>query len=64
MKKEIFKFLLLSLIICIPIIVSMIVESISKVITMEHIITVVYILIPITIITLIKMEIQDFKEKE
>lgn len=64
MIKESIKFLFLTLIVCIPIVISIIVENISRIITMDHIMTVIYILIPITIITLIKMEIQDLKEKE
>lgn len=64
MIKQFIKLLFATLVIWIPIVVSIMVEKITEIITMNHIMTVIYFSIPIVIIALIKMEIQDLKEKE
>ena len=63
MIKKIVEFLLGTSIFWIPIVGSMIAEKLSEIITMDHIMTVVYISIPILAISLIKMEINDAKEE-
>lgn len=63
MIKKIVEFLLGTSIFWIPIVGSMIAEKLSEIITMDHIMTVVYISIPILAISLIKMEIDDAKEE-
>lgn len=63
MIKKIVEFLLGTSIFWIPIVGSMIAEKLSEIITMDHIMTVVYISMPILAIALIKMEIDDAKEE-
>ena len=63
MIKKIVEFILGISIFWIPIVGSMIAEKLSEIITMDHIMTVVYIAIPILAISLIKMEINDAKEE-
>lgn len=60
---KIIEFLLGTSIIWIPIVGSIIAEKLSQIITMEQIMTVVYISIPILFISIIKMEIDEAKEE-
>lgn len=59
--RKIIEFLLGTSIIWIPIVGSIIAEKLSQIITMEQIMTVVYISIPTLIILIIKMEIEEMK---
>ena len=61
--RKIIEFLLGTSIIWIPIVGSIIAEKLSQIITMEQIMTVVYISIPILFIAIIKMEIDEAKEE-
>ena len=61
--RTIIEFLLGTSIIWLPIIASIIVEDLSKIITMDHIMIVVYISIPILLAIIIKMEIDEKKEE-
>lgn len=61
--RKIIEFLLGTSIIWLPIIASIIVEKLSEIITMDHIMTVVYISIPVLFVTIIKMEIDEKKEE-
>lgn len=61
--RKIIEFLLGTSIIWLPIIASIIVEDLSKIITMDHIMIVVYISIPILLAIIIKMEIDEKKEE-
>lgn len=59
--RKIFEFLIGISIIWLPIVASIIVEKLCQIITMDHIMTVVYISIPVLIATLIKMDIDETK---
>lgn len=59
--KNIIEFLLGTSILWLPILASIIVEQLCKIITMDHIMAVVYISIPVLIISLIKMDIDEMK---
>ena len=59
--KNIIEFMLGTLIIWLPILATIIAEKLAEIITMDMIMTVVYISIPILIIILIRMEIQEAK---
>ena len=59
--KNIIEFMLGTSIIWLPILATIIAEKLSEIITMDMIITVVYISIPVLIIILIRMEIQEAK---
>lgn len=61
--RKIIEFLLGTSIIWIPIVGSIIAEKLSQIITMEQIMTIVYISIPILFISIIKMEIDEAKEE-
>ena len=61
--KKIIEFLLGTSILWIPIVGSIIVEKLSEIITMEQIMTVVYISIPILFIAIIKMDIDEAIEE-
>lgn len=63
MIKKIIEFLVGTSILWLPIVATIIAEKLSEIITMDHIMTVVYISIPILAIILIRMEIQDAKEE-
>lgn len=62
--KKIIEFLVGTSILWLPILASIIVEELCKIITMDHIMTVVYISIPVLLISLIKMDIQDAKARK
>lgn len=62
--KKIIEFLVGTSILWLPIVASIIVEELCKIITMDHIMAVVYISIPVLLISLIKMDIQDAKERK
>lgn len=62
--RKIIEFLLGTSIIWIPIVGSIIAEKLSQIITMEQIMTVVYISIPILFIAIIKDEIDGFFKKD
>ena len=59
--KNIIEFMLGTSIIWLPILATIIAEKLAEIITMDMIMTVVYISIPILIIILIRMEIQEAK---
>ncbi|MBQ9314896.1 MAG: hypothetical protein IJ220_07940 [Clostridia bacterium] len=59
--KSIIEFLVGTSIIWLPIVASIIVEKLCEIITMNHIMTVVYISIPVLIAILIKMDIDEMK---
>ena len=59
--KKIIEFLLGTSIIWLPILGSIIAEQLSNIITMDHIMFVVYISIPIIFFILIKMDIEEMK---
>lgn len=59
--KNIIEFMLGTSIIWLPILATIIAEKLSEIITMDMIMTVVYISIPVLIIILIRMEIQEAK---
>ena len=59
--KKIIEFLLGTSIIWLPILGSIIAEQLSNIITMDHIMFVVYISIPIILIILVKMDIDEMK---
>lgn len=59
--KNVIEFALGTSIIWLPILGSIIAEKLSEIITMDHIMAVVYISIPILILILIKMDIDDMK---
>lgn len=59
--KNVIEFALGTSIIWLPILGSIIAEKLSEIITMDHIMTVVYISIPVLILILIKMDIDDMK---
>lgn len=59
--RGIIEFLLGTSIIWLPIIASIIVEKLCKIITMDHIMAVVYISIPVLIAILVKMDIEEMK---
>ena len=59
--KNIIDFMLGTSIIWLPILATIIAEKLSEIITMDMIMTVVYISIPVLIIILIRMEIQEVK---
>lgn len=61
--RKIIEFLLGTSIIWIPIVGSTIAEKLSQIITMEQIMTIVYISIPILFISIIKMEFDEAKEE-
>lgn len=62
--KKIIEFLVGTSILWLPIVASIIVEELCKIITMDHIMAVVYISIPVLLISLIKMDIQDAKARK
>lgn len=62
-SKKIVEFLLGTSILWLPIVGSIIAEKLSEIITMEQIMTTVYISIPILFIAIIKMEIDEAKEE-
>lgn len=59
--KNVIEFALGTSIIWLPILGSIIAEKLSEIITMDHIMAVVYISIPVLILILIKMDIDDMK---
>ena len=59
--KNVIEFTLGTSIIWLPILGSIIAEKLSEIITMDHIMAVVYISIPVLILILIKMDIDDMK---
>lgn len=59
--KNIIEFMLGTSIIWLPILATIIAEKLAEIITMDIIMTVVYISIPTLIIILIRMEIQEAK---
>lgn len=59
--KNIIEFMLGTSIIWLPILATIIAEKLAEIITMDMIMTVVYISIPILIIIIIRMEIQEAK---
>lgn len=59
--KNIIEFMLGTSIIWLPILATIIAEKLAEIITMDMIMTVVYISMPILIIILIRMEIQEAK---
>lgn len=59
--KNVIEFTLGTSVLWLPILGSIIAEKLSEIITMDHIMTVVYISIPVLIIVLIKMDIDDMK---
>lgn len=59
--KKIIEFMVGTSIIWLPIIASIIAEQLSNIITMDHIMTVVYISIPVLLISLLKMDIDEMK---
>lgn len=59
--KNVIEFALGTSVIWLPILGSIIAEKLSEIITMDHIMTVVYISIPVLILILIKMDIDDMK---
>lgn len=59
--KNIIEFMLGTSIIWLPILATIIAEKLAEIITMDMIMTVVYISIPTLIIILIRMEIQETK---
>lgn len=60
LKNDI-EFALGTSIIWLPILGSIIAEKLSEIITMDHIMAVVYISLPVLILILIKMDIDDMK---
>ena len=61
--KNIFEFIIGMWIIWLPILGSFIAEKLAEVITMEQIMTVVYIAIPILFVAIVKMDLQEAKYK-
>lgn len=59
--KKIIEFLVGTSILWLPIVASIIVEELCKIITMDHIMTVVYISIPVLLISLLKIDIDEIK---
>ncbi len=59
--KNIIEFMLGTSIIWLPILATIIAEKLAEIITMDMIMTVVYISMPVLIIILIRMEIQEAK---
>jgi len=59
--KNVIEFALGTSIIWLPILGSIIAEKLSEIITMDHIMAVVYISLPVLILILIKMDIDDMK---
>ncbi len=59
--KSIIEFLLGTSILWLPILATIIVEQLCKIITMDMIMTVVYISIPILFLMIIKMDIDEVK---
>lgn len=59
--KNVIEFALGTSIIWLPILGSIIAEKLSEIITMDHIMAVVYISLPVLILILIKMNIDDMK---
>lgn len=59
--KNIIEFMLGTSIIWLPILATIIAEKLAEIITMDMIMTVVYISMPVLIIILIRMEIQETK---
>jgi hypothetical protein len=59
--KNVIEFALGTSIIWLPILGSIIAEKLSEIITMDHIMAVVYISLPVLIVILIKMDIDDMK---
>ena len=62
-SKKIVEFLLGTSILWLPIVGSIIAEKLSEIITMEQIMTTVYMSIQILFIAIIKMEIDEAKEE-
>ena len=60
--KKIKEIVLGTAIIWLPIVASIIAQKLSEIITMEHIMTVVYIALPILFVMLIKLDLQEAKE--
>lgn len=61
MIKKIIDFLLGTSILWLPIVASIIAEQLSRIITMDHIMTIVYISIPILLINILKADIDEMK---
>lgn len=61
--KNIFEFIIGTAIIWLPIVASFIAEKLAEIITMEQIMTVVYIAIPVLFGIIIKMDLQEAKYK-
>lgn len=61
--RKIIELLLGTSILWIPIVGSIIAEKLSEIITMEQIMIVVYISIPVLLIAIIKMDIDEAKEE-
>lgn len=59
--KNVIEFILGTSVLWLPILGSIIAEKLSEIITMDHIMAVVYISIPVLILILIKMDIDDMK---
>ena len=59
--KNVIEFTLGTSVLWLPILGSIIAEKLSEIITMDHIMAVVYISIPVLIVILIKMDIDDMK---
>lgn len=59
--KNVIEFALGTSVIWLPILGSIIAEKLSEIITMNHIMAVVYISIPVLILILIKIDIDDMK---
>lgn len=59
--KNVIEFALGTSVIWLPILGSIIADKLSEIITMDHIMAVVYISIPVLILILIKMDIDDMK---
>lgn len=61
MIRKIIEFLVGTSILWLPIVASIIAEQLSNIITMDMIMTVVYISIPVLLVVLIKMDIDELK---
>lgn len=61
MIRKIIEFLVGTSILWLPILASIIAEQLSNIITMDMIMTVVYISIPVLLVVLIKMDIDEVK---
>lgn len=59
--KNVIEFTLGTSVLWLPILGSIIAEKLSEIITMDHIMAVVYISIPVLIVILIKMDIDDMR---